>query len=98
MMENKSVSSPCECCGEPGTVSQAPWPLPCSTCHCNDCYALENIAYSVWREMTPITVHKFQAPIPFLKGKRDYPPEHLAGKENAAALREWFRQKMEKQA
>lgn len=82
----------CECCHEkPGSTTQGPWPLPVSTCHCNDCYALESIAFSVWRELNP-GLSKFNAPIPFLKGKQDYPPETLKGK--ASELREWLRHKI----
>jgi len=99
METRKPDDSPlCECCGEkPGSVTQGPWPLPISTCHCNDCYTLEGVAYAVWRELNP-TVHKFQAPVPFLKGKQDYPPESLAGHGpgKLEALKEWFRQHNEK--
>lgn len=87
------MENACQCCGEKGTVSQGPWPLPMSTCHCNDCYALESIAFSVWRELNP-TTPKFNAPVPFLKSKADYPPETLKGKENAGKLREWFKSKL----
>jgi hypothetical protein len=57
----------CECCGKKeGIVAQAPWPVPASTCHCDDCANLESVAYTVWREETPITVSKFNCPFPFL--------------------------------
>jgi len=83
----------CQCCGEKGELSQAPWPLPISTCHCNDCYVLESIAFSVWRELNP-TIPKVNAPVPFLKSKDDYPPDTLKGYANKANLREWFRSKL----
>jgi hypothetical protein len=84
----------CECCGEAeGKLSQAPWPFPLSTCHCNDCYALEGVAFGVWRELNP-DMPKFNAPTPFLKGKIDYPPESLKG--NILGLREWFKNKFTK--
>jgi len=82
---------PCACCGEPGKLTQGPWPLPKSECYCNDCFDLEGIAFNVWRELNP-TIHKSAAPIPFLKSKADWPPNAYAmtGEE----VKTWFKEKM----
>lgn len=58
----------CECCGiKEGKFAQAPWPVPMSTSHCNDCAELESIAYDVWRVEN--IAHKFDCPAPFLDAK-----------------------------
>ena len=97
MVINTRYDGVCECCGEPtGRCTQAPYPMPLSNCLCDDCHALESIAFGVWRELNP-GISTFNAPIPFLKGKQDYPPEILKGAGKAAELKDWFRQKLKHQ-
>jgi hypothetical protein len=82
----------CSCCDEPGRSSQGPWPLPMSGTYCNDCHELEGMAYSAWRELNP-KIHKFNAPIPFMKNKADWPPD--AYNKSAAEIKEFFKLNME---
>lgn len=66
--------SKCYVCKEEGIISQGPWPLPITECYCNKCFALESLAYTVWRKLFP-EISKFNAPIPIIRSMADIPSE-----------------------
>ena len=65
-------SNTCVICGGPGRVTQCPYRIPYSDCHCDLCWDLESIASLIWVELNP-EKHKGQMPWPFLKSKEEIP-------------------------
>jgi hypothetical protein len=64
-----------------------------SDTYCDDCYALESMAYGVWRELHP-ELHKFSAPVPFMRSRDDRPPDAI--EKTAEEIKAFFREKLSK--